>query len=109
MNDARDGVLADADALALLAFLVSSAEGCLKEPPLYGVFRLSTAAVKLAAAWERRAGAETAAMLRNMIARWDREAVLLGSDTRQLKDYLQQCSMAVARELERRDAEVRSP
>jgi hypothetical protein len=108
-NDASERVLADADALALLAFLVSSAEGCLKEPPLYGVFRLSTAAVKLAAAWAPHASAETAVMLRAMISRWGREAVLLGADTRLLKDYLQQSSLALARELERRDALERSP
>ena len=38
--------LNNADALSLLAYLLTSAEGCLKEPLIYGVHRLATAAVK---------------------------------------------------------------
>lgn len=104
MPELREGVIADADALTLLAFLVTSAEGCLKEPPLYGVFRLSTAAIKLAAAWEPHASAETAAVLRDLIANWDREAALLSRDTRQLKRHLEAASVAVVGEIQRRQA-----
>src|SRR5687768_10873944 len=102
MTDSERDVLCEAEALALLAFLISSAEGCLKEPPLYGVFRLSTAAIKLAASWEPHASAETAAFLRDIMSRWDAEASLLGRDTRRLKAYLAESSIAVAREIQRR-------
>jgi hypothetical protein len=103
MSAAARGTLAETEALDLLAFLVTSAEGCLKEPPLYGVSRLTAAAVKLAGAWLPDADADTAAMLRDLLARWDPESVLQGSSSVQLKQYLQQAALAVAREIERRD------
>jgi hypothetical protein len=102
MTDSERSALRDPDALALLAFLITSAEGCLKEPPLYGVFRLSTAAVKLAASWESRADPETAHFLRDLISRWDAEANLLAQDPHRLKTYLEASAIAVAREIQRR-------
>jgi hypothetical protein len=106
MTDTGRSALCDADALALLAFLITSAEGCLKEPPLYGVFRLGTAAVRLAAAWESRADPETAPLLRDILLRWDAESSLLGRDTQRLKAYLEESAIAVAREIQRRASQV---
>lgn len=93
--------LNNADALSLLAYLLTSAEGCLKEPPIYGVHRLATAAVRLAEAWEPVATSETAAFLRDLIDRWEREVSLLSQDPVNLKSYLSQSGISLAEEIKR--------
>ena len=108
MTDPGACALDDQEALALLAFLLASAEGCLREPPLYGVFRLGTAAARLAGAWAPRAQPETAAMLRDLVARWEREGALLTQDTQQLKRYLEASVVAVAQEIQRREPRGRA-
>jgi len=101
MTEGEMGAISQSDALSLLAFLISSAEGCLKEPPLYGVYRLSTAAVQLAEAWEPNANPETSAFLRDLISRWEHEASLLSHDPKKLKSYLVGSGVAVAEEIKR--------
>ena len=104
MYDAESGAISQTEALSLLAFLLSSAEGCLKEPPLYGVYRLSTAAVQLARAWATNASPETAAFLQDLIGRWEDEASLLSHEPKKLKSYLATSGVALAEEIKRQAA-----
>ncbi len=104
MGDDRTALDHD-EALRLLAFLLSSAEGCLKEPLIYGVYRLGTAAVQLAEAWQPRANSETAGVLRELTAHWQREAGLLSHDPAALKAFLQDANVAIADEIHRQSGQ----
>ncbi len=93
--------LVQSDALSLLAYILASAEGCLKEPPIYGVHRLATAAMMLAESWEPNAPSETADFLKSLIGRWESEAGLLCFDPDNLKSYLSLSGVAIAEEIKR--------
>ena len=101
MTEEQADAISQSEALSLLAFLLSSAEGCLKEPAFYGVYRLSTAAIQLAEAWAPRASPETAAFLRELVSRWAHEASLLSHDPQVLKSYLADSGTAIAAEIKR--------
>ena len=103
MNEANMALTHD-EALELLAFLISSAHGCLRESPDYGHYRLITAAEKLARVWEPRCTGDTAVFLKDLATRTATEGAWLDAAPDRYMAYLAECCRAVAYEIKRRDA-----
>ena len=62
----KSGVLTEAEALELLAFLITSARTQLDEPAMYGPLRLLTATERLSAFMLERASPEAQPVLKQM-------------------------------------------
>ena len=92
------------EALKLIAFLITSAHGCLRESPDYGHYRLITAAARLARVWGPRCSGETAVFLEDLATRTAPEAAWTDLDPQRYMDYLTECCRAVASEVKRREA-----
>ena len=98
MNEANMA-LTDDEALELLAYLITSAHGCLRESPDYGHYRLITAAEKLARLWGPRCSGDTAAFLEEVATRTATEAAWIDAEPDRYMTYLAECCRAVAREI----------
>ncbi len=94
-------VLTEAQALEIIAFLVSSAEICLREPIHYGTLRLVDAASRLIGLIQKNSPVATEAFLcgfkenidtHKTLAMWDREAYY---------DFLRKIPFSAAKELKR--------
>lgn len=90
------------EALELLAYLVASAQNCLSESPDYGVFRLISAAERLARTWKARCSGETSSLLDSLATRTGPEAAARDLDPQAFQDFLAEMCREVAREIKRR-------
>lgn len=104
MNESNLALTHD-EALELLAFLITSAHGCLRESPDYGHYRLITAAERLARMWGPRCSGETALFLEDLATRTAQEAAWTDLEPQRYMDYLAECCRAVAFEIKRREPE----
>ena len=102
MNGANMALTHD-EALELLAFLITSAHGCLRESPDYGHYRLITAAERLARVWAPRCSGDTAVFLQELTTRTATEGAWLDAEPHRYMAYLAECCRAVAHEIKRRD------
>lgn len=102
MNEANMALTHD-EALELLAFLITSAHGCLRESPDYGHYRLITAAERLARVWRARCSDETALFLEELATRTAPEAAWTDLDPQRYMDYLAECCRAVAHEIKQHE------
>jgi len=98
------------DALDLLAYLVTAAELCTREPLHYGMFRLIDAASRLARALERRGAAAQRPWLAELRQRIDADKELLRGDRPAFECFLHETAaeLAAALDGERRPASARS-
>lgn len=94
--------LTEKEALELLAFLITSAEVCLREAPDYGPYRLISAAGRLAKFWEPRTSGETAEFLSRLSQEIPYEGAMRKVDADRFARFLADCSRAVAVEIKRR-------
>jgi hypothetical protein len=99
--DEQDVALTSDEAMELLAFLTTSAQGCFKEPSIYGIYRLVSAAIQLAEFWRPRASSETVAVLDELIAEGQRQANILSNDPQDFKAFLVEINVALANEIKR--------
>ncbi|MFV1990529.1 MAG: DUF6092 family protein [Acidimicrobiales bacterium] len=97
--------LSDEETLELFAYLVTSAQCCLTEPPDYGTFRLISAAERLARVWQSKSESEWSEFLDTFATRAPGETAWIWTDTQRYADYLAECAEAVGREIKRRGDE----
>jgi hypothetical protein len=86
--DGQTSALNQEEALDLLAYLLSSAQGCIQEPPDYAIYRLVTAAERLAQAWARRASGTMADYLQNLALQTPTQATRLDTDLGGFQEFL---------------------
>ena len=91
------------DALELLAFLITSAHGCLRESSDNGHYRLITGAERLARAWEPRSTGQISFFLRSLSTRTASEASYIDSDPDRYMNYLAECCQSIAEEIKQRN------
>lgn len=84
----KDFALSSEEALEILAYLLSSAHGGLNED--YGVFRLASAAARLARFWEPRAGGELKALLDELGTNMQTNAARMSVDAESFSTYLEE-------------------
>jgi hypothetical protein len=89
-------------ALELLAYLLSSAQGCLNEPPDYGVYRLVSAADRLASMWAPRANGGLAGYLSDLSTHMPSEAARIDVDLEGFAAYLSEQIRRLAQEVKQR-------
>mgnify|MGYP001202873883 CR=1 FL=1 len=105
MNQHEDG-LTDTESLELLAFLITSANGCASGDPVnYGTYRLITAAAQLARAWRPKCSGETAAFLDDLLARMVRDVDNFEANLPAYQAFLAESSRVLALEIRRRGHE----
>jgi hypothetical protein len=80
--------LAEDEALELIAYLLTSAEGGVTEPPDYGIYRLVSAADRMARTWAPRASGELATFLENLGTQMPTEAARIDIDLDGFLKYL---------------------
>ena len=80
--------LTNDEALELLAYLLSSAHGCINEPADYGILRLVSAADRIARMWAPRATGDLADCLRNLGTQMSSEAAGMDADLEGFAAYL---------------------
>lgn len=86
--DGQSIALTQEEALELLAYLLSSAQGCIREPADYGVYRLVTAAERLAAAWAPRTSGELTDYLQNLAMQTPTQAARMDTDLAGFQTFL---------------------
>ena len=84
------------EALELLAFLLASAECCLREPPDYGPYRLISAAERLAEFWQPRVTGEISWLLDQLVLRTPSESAGRDQNPERFAVYLAECNRAIA-------------
>jgi hypothetical protein len=82
--------LSENDAIELLAYVLSSTEGLLREPPHYAPLRMASVADRMAAMWAPRASGDLGAFLRDLQQRMPVEsaATQAGGDDASFRNYL---------------------
>ena len=81
--------LTEDQAIELIAYLLSSAQGLLKEPQDYAVLRMATAADRLAAMWAPRTAGDLGRFLEDLSARMPVEsAATQGGDIAAFERFL---------------------
>ena len=85
----EDVTLSEDQAIELMAYLLSSAQGMLKEPEYYAVLRMVSAADRMAAMWAPRADGALADFLDDLSHRMPVEsAATQGDDIASFEAYL---------------------
>jgi hypothetical protein len=90
-----DLALTHDEAVEILAYLLSSAQGELSED--YGVYRLASAADRLARFWEPRASGELKDLLRELGTHMQTEAARMDVDLDGFSSYLSEQITALAK------------
>ncbi len=104
MPETQAAVLTEMQALELIAFMVSSAELCLREPIIYGTFRLVDGVSRLIAMMSEHNLPETGAFLDTLLAEIDAKKVLMMFDRPAYDDFLRGLPGKVAAEIKRVEA-----
>ena len=85
----EDSTLSEDQAIELMAYLLSSAQGMLKEPEHYAVLRMVSAADRMAGMWAPRADGALAEFLKDLSRRMPVEsAATQGDDIASFEAYL---------------------
>lgn len=84
----QDLGLTNGESLVILAYLLTSAQGCLREPPDYGIFRLLSAADKLAQLWRPRCNGALALFLDRIVSNTTQKSARRDIDPQGYVDYL---------------------
>ena len=96
--------LTEDQAIELIAYILTSAQGLLKEPEHYAVLRVVSAADRMAAMWAPRASGELAAFLEDLGQRMPVEAAATqGDDITSFERYLGQKIDELARIVKQRE------
>lgn len=97
------------EAMELLAFLISSAQVCLREPYQDGPYRLISAAASLARYWAPRADREGAVFLTKLADHTDPAAAQRNQDPARFEAYLSECARGLAAEIRRQEEFLDGP
>ena len=92
-------VLSEEDAFELLAFLITSARGCINEPETYGTFRLIDAASRMIGFVLESGQAEDAEFLRGLKDEIDQRKLWLMTDEEAYFQFLRDVTRKIARQL----------
>lgn len=92
-------VLSEEDAFELLAFLITSARGCIDEPETYGTFRLIDAASRMIGFILESGQAEDAEFLRRLKDEIDQKKLWLMTDEEGYFQFLRDVTRKIARQL----------
>lgn len=95
-------VLSEEDVFELLAFLITSARGCIHEPETYGTFRLIDAASRLIGFVLDSGQAEDEGFLRQLKDEIDGEKLLLMTDEERYFQFLRDVAREIAQQLKKR-------
>ena len=102
----RQGLaLTNEEALSILAYLLTSAQGCLREPPDYGVFRLLSAAERLAQAWQPKCTGDMAEFLQTLSANTGPASAKRDVDPQGFSNYIAEKCRVLARNIKQLDQE----
>jgi hypothetical protein len=86
--DDQNLALTHEEALEIFAYLLTSAQKCVEEPPDYGVYRLVSAADRMARMWAPRTTDELAAYLTDLGTQMPSEAARIDVDLEGFLTYL---------------------
>ncbi|MFQ6016285.1 MAG: DUF6092 family protein [Anaerolineae bacterium] len=92
-------VLSEDDAFELLAFLITSARGCIDEPETYGTFRLIDAASRMIGFILESGQAEDTKFLRELKDEIDQKKLWLMTDEEGYFQFLRDVTRKMARQL----------
>jgi hypothetical protein len=101
MPESENTVLTESQALDLIAFMVSSAELCLREPIVYGTFRLVDGVSRLITMMAAHALPESSEFLTTLQTEIDEKKTLMMFDRPAYDDFLQALPGKVAAEIKR--------
>jgi len=101
MSESQGTVLTERQALDLIAFMVSSAELCLREPVIYGTFRLVDGVSRLVTMMSEHALPESGAFLATLQAEIDAKKTLMMHDRPAYDAFLRSLPGRVAAEIKR--------
>ncbi len=104
MTESETTVLTERQALDLIAFMVSSAELCLREPIVYGTFRLVDGVSRLIDMMAEHALPETGEFLTALQTGIDEKKTLMMFDRPAYDDFLRALPGKVAAEIKRVEA-----
>lgn len=97
--------LNEEQAIELIAYLLTSAQGLLKEPGHYAVLRVVSAADRMAGMWAPRASGDLARFLEDLSQRMPVEAAATqGDDIASFQDYLEHKVGELAEIVKQRDS-----
>ena len=94
--EGQNTALTQEEALEIVAYLLTSAQGCINQPPDYGVLRLVSAADRIARTWAPRASGDLAAYLDDLGTHMPSEAARIDVDLEGFETYLGQQIAALA-------------
>lgn len=100
----QNAPLTEEETLELLAYLLTSAQGCIDQPPDYSVLRIVSAADRMARMWAPRASGELAAYLEDLGTRMPSEAARMDIDMDGFTAYLAEQVRELAQIVKRRGA-----
>ena len=86
--DTNNTALTDEEALQILAYLLTSAHGCITEPADYGILRLVTAADNIARIWAPRVTGDLAEYLNKLGTQLPLEAARMDVDLDGFESYI---------------------
>lgn len=97
------------EAIELIAYVLTSAEGLMKEPPHYSVLRMVSVADRMAGMWGPRASGDLATFLADLNARMPVEsAATQGPDIANFESYLSEKIAELALIVKQRDPTERN-
>ena len=105
MPESHQTVLTERQVLDMIAFMTSSAELCLREPIIYGSFRLVDGVSRLIALMTEHSLPESGAFLASLRAEIDERKVLMMFDRPAYDEFLRGLPGKVAAEIKRIEAE----
>lgn len=99
-----DITLNEDEAIELIAYILTSAQGLLKEPPDYAVLRMVSVADRMAGMWAPRSAGDLAGFLDDLSKRMPLEAARTqGGDLEAFKRYLSEKITELAQIVKERD------
>ena len=94
------------EAIELMAYILTSSEGLMEEPPHYAILRMISIADRLAGMWAPRASGDLAKFLDDLNKRMPVEsAATHGDDTESFEKYLEEKISELANIVKDRDFE----
>lgn len=99
-----NATLSENEAIELIAYILTSAQGLLKEPPDYAVLRMVSVADRMAGMWAPRSAGELAGFLDDLSNRMPVESARTqGGDMEAFKQYLGEKITELAQIVKERD------
>ena len=104
MNSNHNITLNEDEAIELIAYILTSAQGLLKEPPDYAVLRMVSVADRMAGMWAPRSAGDLAKFLDDLNKRMPVESARTqGGDLEAFKQYLGEKITELAQIVKERD------